>query len=438
MRIRDTKRVFFNFLPYECAAVEEYLVLMAEKGWLLQSIKGPLLKFKKIELKKIKYSVDVLHEVSIFDRKDSDVALEYREYCLVAGWNYICQKGKIQIFYTQEDKKTISIHTDENEKFKSVFKASLYDIGSQFFSTLLVIFILKLQLFSGATDLALGSNLGLFSVVAMFSLIIINTIEIISFFLWVIKASSKLKANKFMPYNSYKKLRIKNIFKNAYGLLILFIFLKFLIFDNQASNEYNIFLLMIICIPAIILIYVKGFINKKRYSKTVNMVITISSMLVSIYLVLMFTGVIVFKSITIIDQSKISTDKVSLSLVDFGYKENDDTSPYISFDKSILAKRVQYSSNYQDNYLDYTIFQSQYPWVIKFDENRLLNKLNKYGVNLKQEDSNLPSNIKVYSDGKKRSFVLVSQDKVVDITKDITGISDYEFLNKVYKKLFND
>jgi len=98
MRSKDTKRKLFNFLPYECRAAEEYLELMAERGWLLQSINGAILKFKKIEPKKIKYSVDVLNKISIFDPKDSDVALEYREYCKAAGWNYVCQKGKIQIF----------------------------------------------------------------------------------------------------------------------------------------------------------------------------------------------------------------------------------------------------------------------------------------------------------------------------------------------------
>ena len=111
MRIRDKKIAFFNFLAYECVAAEEYLELMAEKGWLLQSIKGLFLVFEKIEPQKIKYSVDVLPKVSFFDHKDSDVALEYREYCRAAGWNYVCQKGKIQIFYVEYGKETISIHT---------------------------------------------------------------------------------------------------------------------------------------------------------------------------------------------------------------------------------------------------------------------------------------------------------------------------------------
>ena len=436
MKFRDIKITFFNFLPYECVAAEEYLELMAEKGWLLQSIKGAFLKFKKIEPQKIKYSVDVLHKVSIFDRKDSDVALEYRDYCQTAGWNYVCQKGKIQIFYTEDNKKTISIHTDEDEKFKSVFKASLYYVGSQFILTLLFILNLKLQLFSGATDLALGSNLGILSTVGMVSLIFMYSIEIISFFLWVIKVSSKLKENKFMPYNNYKQLRIKNILRNAYGLIIFLLLLKFSVFDKQGSNGSNISILMIMCIPIIIMICVQNLINKKKFSKKINMAITISSTLVSISLVVMLAGGLAFRSFNAIEQSKVPTEKVSLTLMDFGYKENADPSPYITFDKSILAERIFYAYSNGDNDISYTILESQYPWVIEFDENRLLSRLHGYGVDLKQEGTNLPSDIKVYLDSKKRIFVLVSEDRVVDIRKDFSGISDDEFLNKVYKKLF--
>ncbi|TGE36841.1 DUF2812 domain-containing protein [Desulfosporosinus fructosivorans] len=436
MRFRDIKITFFNFLPYECVAAEEYLELMAVKGWLLESIMGSFLKFKKIEPQRIKYSVDVLHKVSIFDRKDSDVALEYRDYCQTAGWNYVCQKGKIQIFYTVDTKRTISIHTDEAEKFKSVFKASLYYVGSQFLITLLFIFNLYMQLFSLPTDFALGSNLGILVIVGMASVIFMNSIEIISFFLWVIKASSKLKENKFMPYNNYNQLRTKNILKSTYGLITLFILLKFSVYDKQGGDGFNISILMLMCIPILIMIFVKNFINKKRFSKKINMTIIISSAIISIYLIIMLAGGLAFRNFNAIEQSKVPTEKVSLTLMDFGYKENAATSPYIRFDKSILAEIIFYASSNGDNDLTFTIFESQYPWVIKFCENRLVSRLNGYGVDLKQEDTNLPSDIKVYIDSKKRTYILVSEDRVVDIKQDLSGISNDEFLNKVYQKLY--
>ncbi|MCJ7688765.1 MAG: DUF2812 domain-containing protein [Clostridiaceae bacterium] len=260
---------------------------MVEKGWLLQSVKGKFYKFKKTEMKNIKYSVDVLHKVSIFDHKDSDVALEYREYCKAAGWNYVCQIGKIQIFYTEADKKTISIHTDEEEKFKSVFKASLYSMGSQFIITIMFMFNLYMQLFIADTGLALATNMGVFATVGMGSVILINSIGFIRFLIWVIKVRAKLRKGKGMNYSNYKQVRKKNILRNTYGTIILIIFLKFLIFDNFDTKGFNINFLIIMFIPIIIMISVRGFIDKKRYSKNINRGITISSVIVSTYVVLM-------------------------------------------------------------------------------------------------------------------------------------------------------
>lgn len=437
MRIRDMKITFFDFSPHECVAAEKYLELMVKKGWLLQSIMGAFLKFKKIEPQRIKFSVDVLHKISIYDRKDSDVALEYRDYCQTSGWNYVSQKGKIQIFYTEDNEKTISIHTNKEEKFKSVLKASLYYVGSQLILALLFSFNLYLQLFSGATDLALATNSGILVTVGMASVIFLYCVEVISFIRWIIIASIELKENKFMPYNNYKQLRIKNLLRSAVGLIFSLLFLNFTIFDNQGSSGSNISILTIMCIPIIILIFVKYLINKKMFSKRINMAIIVSSTLASIWLVVMLTGGLVFRSVNSVEQSKVPTEEATLTLLDFGFKENAETSPYIRLDKSILAERIHYGYSTGDNDLSYTILKSQYPWVIKFDENRLLSRLNKSGLDLKKESTNLPSDIKVYSDSKKRIFVLVSEDRVVDIRKDFSGITDDELLNTVHKEVFN-
>lgn len=429
MIMKNIKITYFIYLPYECTAVEEYLQLMAEKGWLLQSVKGPLFKFTKTKPRKIKYSVDVLDKVSIYDHKDTDIALEYREYCQAAGWAYVCQTGKIQIFYTEEDSKTISIHTDEMEKFKAVFNASLYNVISLFFITIMLIFSIYNDLFRLSTEFLLSSNYMIISTLVIFFFIFINVIQLISFSLWVIKARLKLKENKFMPYNTYKQLSIKNIFIKFYSLFII----TFLIFGNTVNEESNILLLLSVFIPTMILICVQIFINRKRYSKNTNMVITITSSLVSLFLVLALVICTAIWSINVIHQNEEPKENDSLTLTDFGHKVNNDKSPHIDFNKSVLANATRYSYG---SYLSYSVLQSKYPGVIKFHENRLLSRLISYGIDLRYENTNLPSNIRVYSDSKKRSYILVSEDKVVDITKDFSDISDDDFLNTVYKNLF--
>jgi len=431
---KNIKTTFFIYSPYECAAVEEYLEQMAEKGWLLLSIKSCHFKFTKIEPKKIKYSVDVLSKVSIWDHNDTDVTLEYREYCQTAGWTYVCQTGKIQIFYTETDKKIIPIHTDQTEKFKEVFKASIYDMGYQIFITLVIIFNLYTELFIGNADFLLSSNYIIMLTVAMFFIVLINIVKFISFFLWAIKAKLHLKENTFMPYNNYKQLKRKNILMKTYiGILILALLISS-VFDSSASNQSNIFVVLIVFI--IIITSVQMFIHKKTYSKSTNIAITIiSGTLAIIFLVFTLIFGAVSGRITKIQQSGLPSEKINLTLVDFGYEENNTESPDIDFNESILAQNTDYSYDIKDKYLTYNILQSQYPFIIKFYETRLIARLRESHIDLMQYYSNLPSNIKIYSYRNKKSFILVSKDKVINITKGFNDVSEDEFFNIVYQKL---
>jgi len=430
---KDIKTTFFIYSSYECVAVEEYLEQMADKGWLLQGVKGPFFKFKKIIRQKLKYSVDVLNKISVFDSIDTVVALEYREYCQAAGWTYICQTGKIQIFYAEEDTKITPLHTDEDEKFKTVFKSSLYEMINQLFIVLLLIFNIHTQ--SSDTSYLLSSNYSIFLVVVMFSIVFINIIKFISFFLWVIKSRRKLKENKFMPYNNYKQLRIKNILAKTYMILLLLALFSFLVFDDYTSKNAHILVLIIVLIFTICL---QIFIKEKKYSKTTNIIITISSSIASIFLVLILLVSAALWNIPEVQQKEISNETSTLTLMDFGYTEINDEDNYTDFNKSVLAKSAEYSFGTKSNYLSYELLQSKYPWVVEFHENRLLNRIKERNTDLMKEYTDFPSNIKVYSYKNKKNFILVSDNKVVNITKGFSNISDDEFLNIVYKKLFSE
>ena len=96
--MRDKKTTLFIYSPYECSAVEEYLEIMAEKGWMIESLRKPFFKFKRIEPRRLKSSVDIFEGISAIDPRNSEKALDYREYCEAAGWEYVCQQDKIQVF----------------------------------------------------------------------------------------------------------------------------------------------------------------------------------------------------------------------------------------------------------------------------------------------------------------------------------------------------
>ncbi|MFT5873787.1 MAG: hypothetical protein ACI8WT_002738 [Clostridium sp.] len=447
MRNKDTKTTYFMYLPYECSALEEYLEKMAEKGWLLTSIKRGFFKFRKIEIKEIKYSVDVLDSVSVFDHKDSDIAVEYREYCEKAGWIYICEEGGTQIFYTKGDKEIISIHTDEEEKFEVVFKSSIKVVYAQMLSIIFFIYIIYRQL-TIDTEFSIASNIGILSIILPFSVILMSIIGIINFFIWVIKAKSHLKKNKLMPFKSYKQLKRKNILIIAYNL-IAFIILLIAIFDIPASIKPYIPIALIVFIPAISLSCIKKYIDRKKYSRDANIGIYIGSMIISL-VVVNILGYVAFNTIinnnTNTKQSEAPTQKARLTFEDFGYEKNGDKNLDIKYDKSILAQKTFYHCSNEGSFLSYTIFESKYPWLIKLDENRVVSRLNNnaynynLNLNLKLQMTDLPSNIRVYLEGgggTKNYFVLVSEDKVIYFIKLANEISEEEFLNMAYKKLFS-
>ncbi|MFL0248696.1 hypothetical protein ACJDUG_17275, partial [Clostridium sp. WILCCON 0185] len=99
---------------------------------------------------------------------------------------------------------------------------------------------------------------------------------------------------------------------------------------------------------------------------------------------------------------------------------------------------LHYYTNTNTDNLTYTYFESQFHWILKFDENSVIRKLNKYGYDLKQINSKLPDNIKVYAGSENKYFVLLSKDRIVSIRKGFNEVDDAKFLSIVYNKLFKD
>jgi small basic protein len=251
-----------------------------------------------------------------------------------------------------------------------------------------------------------------------------------------------------MPFNSYKQLRRKNILMIAYNL-IGFIILLVAIFDIPASSKPYIPIVLIVFIPAISISCIKKYIDRKKSSRDANIGIYIGSMIISLVVVNILGYVVLshvdFDTVTNTKQSEAPTQKASLTFEDFGYEKNRDENLDIKFDKSILAQKTFYSCSNGDSFLSYTIFESKYPWLIKLDENRVVSRLNNnhynynLNLNLKLQMTDLPSNIRVYLEGgggTKNYFVLVSEDKVIYFLKLANNISEDEFLNMAYKKLF--
>lgn len=263
----------------------------------------------------------------------------------------------------------------------------------------------------------------------MGTIILINFIEVVSFFCWYLKTKRKLKENEFKHYGSYKQLRIKN------SIILLGIVLNVitLIVCMILGDGITIADLLLILIPVIVMFITYKLIGKLKISNGFNILMTTAITIISFVIVINILAYPTFKWIDSKD-NKVGYE-TNLTLMDFGIDKEDEDHTYKNIQSSILAKRIGYSSTYDNNSLDYTILESEYPWIIKLHKNMLLNTLSKYEFNMSERDINLPKNIKVYSNDNLKKYVFISEEKVVDVRNDLKNISEEEFINKVYKKL---
>jgi hypothetical protein len=418
--MKEIKTRYFTFEPYECLAVEEYLEMMAKQGWLLDTINRPFFRFKKIEPQNLRFYVDI-------PNVREDRLGDYKEYCKAAGWEYLDKLDSNFIFYAEDNDKTIDIHTDQNEKFRVVSKMSLSNIVLKIILILMCAYLVYTCLF--AMDDFLASNSSIITFLAITVGGISSTIKVANFFIWRVKAKRSLSKNEFMPYNNYKQLKRKNIFSNlgSFGMITLII----LALINE--NIHNTKALSIFFVSLVVFgIFMGGIIylfNSKKYYKYSNGILILGYSVAFVYIM---GAIISLSFFSTVDKFTV-VEQVKMSIEDFGYKQDKD--PFNVYDKSIIAERVDYSYYGDENSFSYTSFKSKSFVVIKFQEVTLLRRLKGYGSDLKLEETKLPENIRVYSDEKKKSYVVVSEDRVIDTRNRMDNINEDEFLDKIYEKL---
>jgi hypothetical protein len=275
----------------------------------------------------------------------------------------------------------------------------------------------------------LASNLWIITFLGMSTIVISNTIKVINFLLWRIKAKRNLTKNEFMPYNNYKQLKRKNIFSNlgAFGMITLTI----LALINE--NIHNTKALSIFFISLVVFgIFMGGIIylfNSKKYYKYSNGILILGYSVAFVYIMGATISLSLFPTI----EKFTGVEQVKMNIEDFGYKQEKD--PLNVYDKSIIAEKLEYSYYGDENSFSYTTFKSDYFIVIKFHELMTIKREEKYRSDLELKKTKLPEDIRVYSDDEKKSYVVVSEDRVIDTRNRMDNINEDEFLDKIYEKL---
>ncbi|MGL4108726.1 DUF2812 domain-containing protein [Clostridium sp. LP20] len=433
MGIMNSKWVLFDILPYEYKALEKYLEDMALKGWKLQGIWGILLKFTKIEPKRIKYSVDIMDKVSFFDGKNCDNVLGYREYCIAAGWEFVCEREKIQVYCSEEDIERIPIHTDENEKFNCIFKGSLKSISMNLVMIISLLFMQYVITISSHDANFLASNLQLVTLIMVMMISIYNIIGIINFIIWVARSKGSLKRDEAGDYYNFKGVSIRRVIhKLELGIVLILVLLMAVDGDEFALKAIILNLLM-----AGILAIVMKFISRSKYKKKKRMNI-IAYILITIILFIGFNYLISEYSWSMWKMSNLEDNNYILTLKDFNDEVGDEDYLYVNEDNSIFAYKLYYSNKGKNINLSYDLLESKYEWIIKYDLKKIMNWMNEIDIKYIEKKTDLPEDIKVYMNEKAQSYLIVSPNKRIEINSWDNSLSEDELINKVYEKVFKE
>ena len=147
------KQHCYKWLPYrvyELDNIKHWLEELAEQGWQLEDIFGPILQFRRIEPKRVQYYIDATQ--GNLDFPDDDLLAAYQEY----GWHHCSRFYQNFHIYAAEGTTVRPIHTDtdvEAMALKRVVKSTILNFVLSMVLALVLIGALAAQWFTSSKPL---------------------------------------------------------------------------------------------------------------------------------------------------------------------------------------------------------------------------------------------------------------------------------------------
>lgn len=147
--MRDTKRRMEFFSFYDHTGISAHLERMAERGWLLEKIGTLTWHYRRIEPKKLAFSVCYFAKASMYDPRPSAEQNMFYDLCAHTGWTLAAASAQMQVFYNERE-NPVPIDTDpalEVDSFssESSVKYPIIDVNGVFMSC--AMYIIKSSFF---------------------------------------------------------------------------------------------------------------------------------------------------------------------------------------------------------------------------------------------------------------------------------------------------
>lgn len=290
--MKETKRRMETFSFYDRTGTERHLEEMAEQGWLLEKIGQFFWTYRRIEPKKLAFSVCYFPKASQFDPEPSEEQQTFYDFCQHSGWALAASNAQLQVFCNERE-NPVPIETDpvlEVESIHRTMKKSL--IPSQL--GLLAVAVLNAGLtvwrLSGDPIGVLSSPAGLFTSLCWVLIAALVGVELGSYFRWHRKAVLAAERGEFLETGSHRKLQIGALVLIAAGTV--WFILSVALSGSRVMTVMTVILFFVYVPMLFLLIWgLRKWLKHRKMPAKANMIITLAAALVTAYA---FVGVMTF------------------------------------------------------------------------------------------------------------------------------------------------
>lgn len=199
--MKETKRTFPYFKFYNRSGIKNYLEEMAEKGWLLTRAAEFGWYFRRIEPKKLHFSVIYFPQESLFTPGMSEDLNRFHEFCAHTGWKLASANAQVQFFYNEAE-DPVPIETDAVLEVENIHKAVKKRFLPQYFIELFLalynIIFLTIHHFKSPIPF-LASNADLLFYLCWIIVGALSLTEITGYFSWYRKAKKRAASENCFP-----------------------------------------------------------------------------------------------------------------------------------------------------------------------------------------------------------------------------------------------